>query len=143
VGSGLERVNAGGGNDTLDATGMSDAVVLSGAGGADVLIGGSANDVLAGGDGNDTIEGGGGFDSMFGNGGSDTFVFADGSGTDFLVGWEDGLDRLDFSGHSQIGGLGDLTITDNGANTRIGLADGGAVIVIGYTGDFDASDFVF
>ncbi|MGI3186554.1 hypothetical protein [Nioella aestuarii] len=143
AGSGVERVNSGGGNDTLDATGVTDSVVLSGAGGNDILTGGSAGDVLAGGEGDDTIEGGADFDSLFGNGGSDTFVFNDGSGTDFLVGWEDGLDRMDFSGHSLVSGLGDLTITDNGTNTRIAFAGGDAVIVLGYTGGFDASDFVF
>ncbi|AHM03352.1 hypothetical protein roselon_00952 [Roseibacterium elongatum DSM 19469] len=143
AGTGIERVNSGDGNDVLDATGVTDAVVLSGAGGNDALTGGSNNDVLAGGDGQDTLEGGSGFDSFFGGAGADSFVFEDGSGVDFLVGWEDGLDLLDFSGHAQVNGLSDLTITDNGVNSRIEFADGDALIVIGYTGGFDASDFDF
>ncbi|WP_025311224.1 calcium-binding protein [Roseicyclus elongatus] len=143
AGTGIERVNSGDGNDVLDATGVTDAVVLSGAGGNDALTGGSNNDVLAGGDGQDTLEGGSGFDSFFGGAGADSFVFEDGSGVDFLVGWEDGLDLLDFSGHAQVNGLSDLTITDNGVNSRIEFADGDALIVIGYTGGFDASDFMF
>jgi len=42
-----------------------------------------------------------------------------------------------------VNGLADLTITDNGVNSRIEFAGGDAIIVIGYTGGFDGSDFTF
>ncbi|MCI5073593.1 MAG: hypothetical protein MRY80_01005 [Oricola sp.] len=142
AGTDVERVNGNDGNDVLDATGVTSNVTLAGGGGADTLTGGDGNDVVAGQDGADIIEGGAGTDSLFGGAGADTFVFNAGSGFDYLVGWEDGTDMIDFSGYAEVDEFSDLTIIDNGGMTRIEF-DGNTVLVLGSTGEIEASDFIF
>ncbi|MCI5073591.1 M10 family metallopeptidase [Oricola sp.] len=142
AGTDVERVNGNDGNDVLDATGVTTSVTLAGGGGSDTLTGGDGNDVIAGQAGADIIEGGAGTDSLFGGADADTFVFNAGSGVDYIADWEDGSDKIDFSGYAAVDEFSDLTIIDNGGMTRIEF-DGNAILVLGSTGEIEQSDFVF
>ncbi|MEV8467744.1 calcium-binding protein [Fluviibacterium sp. DFM31] len=139
---GVERINGLTGNDTIDATGMATSVTLVGSAGNDVLTGGSAGDVFfagadddmmfgGGGDdaliassGNDTLDGGAGNDFYFGGLGADVFAWTDGFGRDVVKDFTDGVDRLDFSGHSTVNALSDLTITQSGNHTIVAMVNG-------------------
>ncbi|MEM8812605.1 MAG: CHRD domain-containing protein [Pseudomonadota bacterium] len=87
--------NAGspnGGNDVL--SGNSGVNVLNGQVGDDVLDGEGGDDELIGGLGNDVLIGGEGDDVLTGGEGEDVFVFEDGDGTDTIVDFEVGVDRI-------------------------------------------------
>ncbi|MCI5076085.1 calcium-binding protein [Oricola sp.] len=142
AGTDVERVNGNDGDDVLDATGVTTSVTLAGGGGSDTLTGGDGNDVIAGQAGADIIEGGAGTDSLFGGADADTFVFNAVSGLDYIADWEDGSDKINFSGYAAIDEFSDLTIIDNGGMTRIEF-DGNAILVLGSTGEIEQSDFVF
>ncbi|WP_420325345.1 calcium-binding protein [Mameliella sp.] len=105
-------VMAGGeGNDSLQGQSGSDVLsgeegkdYLNGGSGSDALNGGIGTDKLVGGTGADTIEGGAGNDHLWGgnwsvDGEADTFVFANGSGKDFVHDFEAEHDVLDLSGY--------------------------------------------
>ncbi len=67
---------------TIVGTAGDDA--LTGGANGDTLNGGAGNDVLSGLDGDDELTGGAGSDSLYGGAGTDTYVFAPGSGHDFV-----------------------------------------------------------
>jgi|GEM_PF-495661 len=71
---------------------------LSGGDGNDLLYGGQANDLLHGNAGNDSLYGDRGNDTLCGGDGSDTFRLLAGSGTDIIIDWNDGEDKLGLSG---------------------------------------------
>ena len=124
--SGLERVDAAAGAEIVDAAGYLSDLFMVGNGGNDSLTGGQGNDSIFGNDGNDVLSGGAdGDDVMLGGAGMDIFIFADGSRTDRINDWEDGLDTMDVSAITGVSGIGDLTI------------------LTGYLGVIDASDFDF
>ena len=83
-----DKLYGGAGNDTLN-----------GGGGFDTLMGGAGDDTLDGGGDNDTINGGAGDDDLSGGAGNDTFVFSpdDGAGSDIILDWETGSNRIDLS----------------------------------------------
>ena len=121
--AGINALFGGGGNDTLD-----------GLGGNDTLRGDTGDDTLIGGAGNDRLEGGAGID---------TYVFEAGSGRDRVVGFEDNVDKFDFTGHSGVNGMGDLEIRQLGTSAVIDINAGGVIIVNGAWGQVEASDFLF
>lgn len=143
LGTNVERADGNAGNDKFYATSVTYDVILAGADGADVLVGGFGDDILAGQNGNDRIEGGAGRDSLIGGSGLDTFVFAVGSGRDYLVGWQDGADKLDFSGHANVNDMSDITITAVGPHIRVSFDSADEVLILGFSGLIDASDFIF
>lgn len=78
--------------------------------GNDLMIGNDANNELKGGDGSDVIYGGNGADKLWGGNGADTFVYGSSTesnsldGTDKVMDFESGKDRIDVSGiRSKIG----------------------------------------
>lgn len=85
--SGIEVIDAGGGNDLVDLTSTrfsyGDVTILGGDGndvlwssaGNDHIYGGTGNDDIDGGSGNDVLYGGTGADVLYGRSGADTFVF--------------------------------------------------------------------
>ena len=101
------------GDDTITVTGSSSWV--TGDAGHDTLIGGSGNDTLkgdytsgfAGNDtlignaGDDTLEGNADNDTLTGGAGSDTFHFSKGFGNDVITDFEEGVDKLTYSGYTQ------------------------------------------
>ena len=84
-------------DDTIDGDGGPNA--LNGFLGDDVIRGGAGDDALRGGGGADTLSGGAGDDLLIGHTGADHLVFDLAAfGEDRIIGWEDGLDILDFTG---------------------------------------------
>ena len=131
------------GDDTIYGGGGDDWLV--GGEGADTIEGGADDDEIDGGEGDDTLTGGTGNDTLTGGTGADTFVFASGDGSDTITDFENGTDTIDLSAVSEISGFSDLTITQEGENTKIDLGENvGEIILEDFTsGDLDASDFEF
>ncbi len=135
----VERINGLTGDDSIDATGMATSITLVGSDGNDTLTGGDVGDVFfAGNDddaifggggadaiiagaGNDTLDGGIGNDFYFGGAGADIFVWTDNFGRDVVKDFTDGVDRLDFSGHSGANSMADVSVTQSGNHTIITL----------------------
>ena len=164
--AGMDRLDGGAGADRLDGGAGFDAADYASAatgggarldGGAnwgmaagDVflaiegLAGSAFNDTLIGNAGSNTLEGRSGVDSLWGLAGGDRFLFTGpGFGADIVRDFEDGVDILDFSDHAGVSGLGDLALSQAGANVRIG-AGADAVFLIGEAlADITAADFDF
>ena len=71
---------------------------VSGTSGADTLTGSAGNDTINGLGGNDRIIGGPGNDTLRGGTGRDTFVFGPGSGSDRILDFSLGQDRIELNG---------------------------------------------
>jgi phospholipase/lecithinase/hemolysin len=82
---------------------------LWGSQGNDTINGGGGSDIIRGNEGDDLIDGGAGDDILFGNAGADIFELTPDFGTDQIVDFQAGRDRLMLSG-----GLifGDLSFND-------------------------------
>lgn len=131
-GNGADRVFGRSGNDSL--LGQDGADRLIGGAGDDWLSGGAGGDRLIGGGGNDTLTGGTGDDVLIGGGGEDCFVFMAGDGSDRIVGYTPGVDRLmidiDLTGRDAAGFAAEyMRQTDDGL--VISLADGDRIVLIG------------
>jgi Ca2+-binding RTX toxin-like protein len=102
------------------------------------LIGSAYDDVLFGNAGDNSLTGGAG---------PDVFGFRNGTGTDTVTDFTvagPGKDTLDVSLVSGIASLSDLTLTQVGADTQIGLAGQGTVVLLNtLVADIDATHFVF
>jgi serralysin len=85
-GNGLDMLWGGDGADTL-----------IGANGNDTLMGEGGNDTLDGSNGNDVLNGGAGNDVLTGSLGDDIYAFTDLGGTDRIVDFKRGADRIDLS----------------------------------------------
>ena len=122
--------------------GMGGDDIIFGDEGSDRIGGKSGNDILSGDAGDDFIWDDDGDDIIMGVTGNDVLVgdnFSDGSGSDlFVFGNDDGTDTiLDFEvGVDQIGLVegellfADLTLTQEGANTLLGVASSGEVLAV-------------
>ncbi|WP_392534551.1 choice-of-anchor D domain-containing protein [Nostoc sp. C117] len=118
-----DQLWGGDGNDTLWGQDGDDLLYgdsgndqLSGDNGNDTLLGGIGDDKLYGGAGNDWLYGGQGNDVLTGGYGADTFVLASGEGTDSILDFEVGKDKIALSG-----GLvfGQLSIQQQGSQALI------------------------
>ena len=142
-----------GGNDIVFAEEGDDTIYggegddyLVGGEGADTIEGGADDDWLYGGEGDDTITGGTGDDTLTGGAGADTFVFASGDGSDTITDFTNGTDKIDLSAISSISGFTDLTVTQDGDDTKIDLSShgGGEIVLEEFTStDLGAADFDF
>jgi Ca2+-binding RTX toxin-like protein len=99
-----------------NAIGGSGADAITGSEDDNVLTGGRGADTLSGGDGNDTLVGGRDNDSLTGGLGDDVFRFVQADGRDTIAGFVRGDDLIELR---EANALGDLTITQNGADVRI------------------------
>ena len=90
---GNDLLNGGAGNDHISGDEGADA--LFGGAGDDQLMGDSGNDALNGGGGRDRLDGGAGNDDLTGGAGRDLFIFRKGDGTDRVLDFEVGVDRID------------------------------------------------
>ncbi len=141
-GSGRDRLIGGKDDDVLRGNGGRD--ILKGGRGEDDLSGGVGRDVLKGGGGDDRLEGGKGVDRLTGQGGEDTFVFTRGAGADVVTDFRDGVDLLDFAGHSGVSAFGDLTITQIGDNALVMDGVGGQITLLRVdANDLQDDDFLF
>ena len=135
----IETIGGSQHNDLL--TGDSGNNVLIGLSGNDVLNGARGNDRLFGGNGDDRLFGGAGDDIMLGQAGNDTYVIRANAGNDRIIGFEDGLDIIEFrNGPADFAAL---TITQVGADTLI-VSVNGQITLSGFTAtDLSAADFTF
>ena len=113
--------------------------------GHDTLYGGRGDDTLYGGRLADRLHGGEGKDVLVGGHGRDLFVYDDADfGRDRIVDFEDGVDRLDFTGS----GLrwSDLSVSNNGKGDAVVRVDGanGKIVLEGVDASLiDQNDFIF
>jgi serralysin len=106
---------------------------------------------LDAGDGNDVLHGGQGSDLLTGGAGADRFEFSGFNGTDTIVDFQQGLDKIDILGYGGVlNKFGDLAghISQAGADTHInlgGVAAGAGTIVLDNTqmASLSSSDFAF
>jgi len=138
--TGANRFEGGGGADRIFARGGDDLVL--GGGGSETLFGQAGADRIFGRAGDDVLDGGAGDDALFGQAGADLFVFAGAFGSDRVADFQDGVDRLDFSGTSF--DFSDLSVSQAGADTLIEDGLGNSVTLAGVdAGVIDAGDFIF
>jgi len=104
-GNGKDKLDGGIGNDWLFGGNQSDWLFgglgkdfLWGESGDDDLNGGEGNDQLNGGSGDDILDGGLGNDHIRLGSGSDIVVLAPGNGTDIVLDYKDGTDKIQLEG---------------------------------------------
>ena len=124
--TGIENVNAGGGNDTIYGNSSSNKLIgdkgrdeLYGDGGADKIYGGNGNDILSGGLGNDRLVGGEGKDTALFSVSDNTINL----GTTRMQNTGDGRDILIGIENVNGGGGNDTIRGNNAANTLRGEDD--------------------
>jgi Ca2+-binding RTX toxin-like protein len=96
------------GNDSLIGNAGNDALI--GGNGTDFLVGSAGNDFLHGDNGSDTLTGGLGNDTLIGGLGPDVFVFAAIEGTDTIIDFRLGSDKIGLTGGLT---FGDLSFSGN------------------------------
>lgn len=134
-GSEDDFLRGGSGKDTVYGGGHHDEV--RGDSGADRLYGEGGLDTLFGGGGNDTLDGGVGKDELKGEAGRDVFLFDDRSGTDIVLDFEIGKDKVDVPNQN----LAVLTESNTGHLTIEYL---GAELILRHldVGDADLNDLL-
>lgn len=137
--AGRDRLYGEEGSDFLD--GGRGADKIKGNGWHDELRGGSGWDVLFGGGGDDLLIGGPGTDKMRGGAGHDIFGFEGGDGTDRILDFEIGADRLDLS--EVASGLHDLTIEARDEGARVMVDDLTIRLMDVNADDLSEADFLF
>ncbi|MEM9002231.1 MAG: pre-peptidase C-terminal domain-containing protein [Cyanobacteria bacterium P01_F01_bin.86] len=119
---GNDIIFGGEGNDRIGGKAGND--ILSGDAGDDLIWGDDGDDIIMGVTGNDTLVG----DNGSNGSGSDLFVFGNGDGTDTIVDFEVGVDRIGLVEGELT--FADLTLTQDGNNTLLGVANSGEVIAV-------------
>ncbi|MEM8613665.1 MAG: pre-peptidase C-terminal domain-containing protein [Cyanobacteria bacterium P01_H01_bin.105] len=119
---GNDIIFGGSGNDAIGGKAGND--ILSGDAGDDLIWGDAGDDILMGVTGNDILVG----DNFSGGSGSDLFVFGNGDGTDTILDFEVGIDRIGLVEGELV--FEDLTLTQDGSNTLLGVADSGEVLAV-------------
>jgi len=117
----VEFAFGGDGNDTLTGNAVSNR-----------LQGGRGNDTLNGGDSLDLLDGGRGNDTLTGGAGIDYFVIRKETGavdtiTDFSPGTV--AEKILFVGFDSVTDFTQVTVTQEGVNTRLNLGDGQSVLL--------------
>lgn len=118
-----------GGNDIIFGGNGSDRI--GGKSGNDILKGDAGDDRIWGDDGSDILMGSTGNDILVGDhisSGSDTFVFGNGDGTDTILDFEVDIDRIGLVEGELT--KADLTITQDGSNTLLGVASSGYTLAV-------------
>ena len=154
--NGVTYLRGSGIDDTLTSTGGAVVAfgfegddVLTGSESADALFGNDGTDILLGGSGDDVLAGNAGIDGLLGGPGADQFVLAPGEGSDIIVDFEDGSDRIVLANGLSFDSLtftdsavtvpdvGSVPVTEIRSGTEL-LAQAANVPAIA----FDASDFI-
>ncbi|MEO1387519.1 MAG: DUF4347 domain-containing protein [Cyanobacteria bacterium J06634_6] len=119
---GNDIIFGGDGNDRIGGKGGND--VLSGDAGDDFIWGDDGDDIIMGVSGDDTLVG----DNFSNGSGSDLFVFGNGDGTDTIVDFEVGIDRIGLVEGELT--FADLMVTQDGRSTLLGVASSGETLAI-------------
>ncbi|MBT9312782.1 S8 family serine peptidase [Leptothoe kymatousa] len=122
IAGGNDVISGGNGNDTIG--GKSGDDILSGDAGDDLIYGDNGNDTLIGGTGNDVLVG----DNFSEASGDDLFVFGSNDGTDTVLDFEVGADKIALLEGDLT--FADLTITQTDNNTVLGIASTGETLAI-------------
>lgn len=165
-GAGADQINGGDGVDWVSYYGSKSAVtvnlryqtasggdatgdVLSGieyvrganlAAAGDNLFGSNGANWIKGEAGDDTLTGWRGNDTLTGGTGADVFVFYSGDGDDVITDFENGVDKIQFSGKS----WEMLNIVEQGSDVLITHNGSGSILLTGIAvSAIDASDFLF
>lgn len=122
--------------------------VTSGTDRDDVMIGTTGDDWLIGQVGDDVLIAGAGQDHMEGGAGADVFVFDESPGTDTIMDFRRGEDRIDLSGWGRIYDLSALGFEQRSAGAIITWHDHQIEVLSGdgtpiRNGDWSADDFIF
>ncbi|MEM9804603.1 MAG: CAP domain-containing protein [Cyanobacteria bacterium P01_D01_bin.56] len=116
---GDDLIFGGAGNDYIGGKGGNDTLV--GGTGNDMIWGDDGDDILRGGLGNDTLTG----DNFSGGSGADTFILAAGAGTDLIMDFELGTDRIGLADGLT---FADLSFGQSDGMATISLTNGGEVL---------------
>lgn len=119
---GNDIIFGGEGNDRIGGKSGND--ILSGDAGDDFIWGDAGDDIIMGVTGNDILVG----DNFSQGSGSDLFVFGNGDGTDTILDFEVGTDRIGLVEGKMV--FEDLTITHEGSNTLLGVTSSGETLAI-------------
>ncbi|MEM6352733.1 MAG: serine hydrolase [Cyanobacteria bacterium P01_D01_bin.14] len=114
IAGGNDIIFGGGGNDRIGGKAGND--ILSGDAGDDFIWGDDGDDILMGVTGNDVLVG----DNFSGGIGSDLFVFGNGDGTDTVLDFEVGIDRIGIVEGEFT--FADVILTQDGMNTVLGIS---------------------
>ena len=113
-------------------------------GGDDEGVGGVGDDTILGGGGRDILDGRGGDDGLDGGKGPDRFRFQQGFGEDTIAGFRPDSDRLDFSLHFGVVGMGDLSMSRRGSDTLIEVGLGDSILLLDVAPrEIDRGDLIF
>ncbi len=119
---GNDIIFGGNGNDRIGGKAGND--ILSGDAGNDLIWGDAGDDIIMGGTGNDILVG----DNFSSGGGNDLFVFGTGDGTDTILDFQVGSDRIGLV-QGELA-FEDLTLTQDGSNTLLGVTSSGETLAI-------------
>ncbi|MCY6490811.1 DUF4347 domain-containing protein [Leptolyngbya sp. GGD] len=128
-GNGIDTIRGAAGNDTL-----------RGGNGNDILFGNDGDDTLFGDNGDDRLRGGLGNDTLTGGLGNDIFILATGEGTDTILDFQNGIDKIGLTG-----GLTFAQLTFGQDVNRVTISQGSTVLAYlnGITLNLiDLTDFV-
>jgi len=112
----------GDGNDHMGGKAGND--ILSGDAGDDFIWGDDGDDIIMGVTGNDTLVG----DNFSDGSGSDLFVFGNGDGTDTILDFEVGIDRIGLVAGELL--FTDLSLIQDGSSALLGVASTGEVLAV-------------
>lgn len=122
VAGGNDIIFGGSGNDRIGGKAGND--ILSGDDGDDFIWGDDGDDILMGVTGNDTLVG----DNFSDSSGSDLFVFGNGDGTDTILDFEVGIDRIGLVEGELT--FAELMLIQDGNNALLGVADSGETLAV-------------
>ncbi|NEP19932.1 MAG: calcium-binding protein [Leptolyngbya sp. SIO4C1] len=122
VAGGNDIIFGGEGNDRIGGKAGND--VLSGDAGDDMIWGDAGDDILMGVTGNDVLVG----DNFSNGSGSDLFVFGNGDGTDTILDFEVGIDRIGLVEGELT--FADLSLTQEGSHTLLGVSSSGETLAV-------------
>lgn len=128
---GDDVIFGGAGNDRIGGKGGNDE--LHGDDGDDYIFGDDGDDILKGGFGDDILQG----DDFSGGEGMDTFILAAGEGTDTIVDFEAGVDKIGLAGGLT---FADLTLTSGSSEVTVTLGSETLAMVLGVS-ELSEADF--
>jgi Ca2+-binding RTX toxin-like protein len=105
--------------DSFNKASSSEAYYINGGMGDDQLTGGLANDFLVGGAGDDRLDGRQGDDSFIGGAGADVFIFTGKPGSDKIIDFASGMDKIDLSAYDI--SWANVSAAPSGENTIISV----------------------